>query len=119
MENTFKCILEERGIILQFGEEKYLKSYEEAYLPWDKAKEWAKKKGGDLFPWEHSIEFAEHLNEVNDLLRKAGKEIIGSLWTNREHATCPNCAWLVNMTNGNVNWNLKDFNYTVRAVSAL
>lgn len=120
MKPEFKCTLNEKGIILEFRDEKFLMSYEETELTWDKAKEWAAERGGTLFPCKHSIVFAEHIDEINEMLEEAGKETLsGWLWTDREYSTSKSCAWAVNALDGAVGWLTKSSLSSVRAVSAL
>lgn len=119
MENNFNFTLHEKGIAIQFGEEKFLISYEETELPWNEAKVWAEEREGVLPTIDQLLIIHEHREEINAKLKEAGKEIIGGwMWTRREYIPNAECAWAVTMIYGDVDWGNKRYGSYVRAVSA-
>ncbi len=66
---------------------------------------------------EHLKLIAEHIDEVNALIKaNGGYEIRGWHWTADEYVEF--CAWPVNLDDGLTYGNLKNTNFSVRAVSA-
>lgn len=66
---------------------------------------------------EHLKLIAEHIDEVNALIKaNGGYEIRG--WHGAVDEHDESCVWLVNMGNGNTSHSIKGFYYNVRAVSA-
>ena len=119
MKKEFKFKLLEAGIGVEFGEEKYLVTYEEAELSWDDGKKWCEERGGKLPTIEQLITLYEHSDEINVALEKAGKESVGGwIWSDREHSSNERLAWCVYMDYGYTDCYYKDYTFYVRAVSA-
>lgn len=119
MDKTFKCTPLENGFGVEFGDQKFMVSYDETCLPWDEAKKWCEEKGTRLPGIEELMTLHEHRSEINAMLEKAEKETLGGwYWSGREHATNPRSAWYVYLYYGNTDWGNKNLNGSVRAVSA-
>ena len=127
MEN-FKYTILENGLHIQgvannlMGETypvSLLLSLKQTSLPWVKAGEWAKERGGELPSRAQWQAIQAHRNEINEVLEAAGKPILsGWYWTGEEYANNPRYAWNVNMYRASTDYYDKaNFDY-VRAVSA-
>lgn len=118
---SLKFRLAEKGIILDFGENKFIVSYEETHLPWGKAKEWAQERGGSLPTPEQAAILGKCRIVINTILKREGKDLLGGrLWANDEHPTKKGSAWVVGIGYGsNGYWSGKSHSYRVRVVTVL
>jgi len=119
MKKHFKCYLTDEGINVEINDFRLLISYDYPSVTWDKMKEQAEALGGKLPTWDQAMSVYEHKEEINEVLKEAGKpELSGWMWIDREHSTDNRFAWLVLVYNGYTYYSYKfDTNY-VLAVSA-
>lgn len=125
---NFKCTLLDQGIHIQGdaqdlnGKEypvSLLLSLEQEDLPWEKAGEWAKEKGGALPTRAQWQGIHVHRDEINAALKEAGKKpLVGGIWTGEELLSDPRFAWCVHLSNGRTTYGYKRHTLHVRAVSA-
>lgn len=116
---NFKCTLSDEGINLEFSGCRLLVSYDYPGVTWDRMRELAEAQGGKMPSWEQAASIAEHRDEINKVLREAGKpELSGRCWLNREYSTDTRFAWSLYVRNGTTDYYPKIDTSHVRAVSA-
>lgn len=111
---------EETSFIIEADGKKLRVSYDEFCGNHKNAMEFCKEQGGGDETVENLRFIARHRDEINEELKKLGKELIsGWYWTNEFTWWSDECAFVVITTNGNVIYERRN-NYTsARAVSAL
>lgn len=119
--NEFKFIAEEKTFVVEVEGKKLRVSFEETNLPWNDAQKWCKENGGGDESVDNLRLLAKYRESINKELEALGKETLGGwIWSNeRAYISSSNCAFVVNLHRGNVDYNYQHFGNYVRAVSAL
>lgn len=120
MENEMKFTAEENSFIVEADGKRLRVSYAETCCSHKDAMTFCKENGGGDETVENLRLLAKYRDDINKELKALGKETLGGwVWTNEEHWNNKDFAFVVSMSNGNVNnGNRINFNYA-RAVSAL
>lgn len=127
---NFKCKLIEEGIHITGEAQNLMGDYYPVSLlisgndvqkSWDEAMRWAQELGeGWALPTRaQGLAIAEHRDEINSVLKEAGKKPLGNWWW--VSTGCPwdsRLAFYVYMSNGRVSNSNKHLISSVRAVSA-
>jgi hypothetical protein len=120
MENKMIFTAEEKSFIIEADGKKLRVSYDEFNGNHEDAMEFCKEQGGGDETVENLRFIARHRDEINEALKKLGKEIITSwYWANEIAWWSADCAFVVSTRYGTVDVEGRpDTNYA-RAVSAL
>lgn len=119
MKKQFKVTLLESGIGIEYGEEKFVVSYQAVGKSWEEGRKWAEQQGGSMPTLEQAVIVHEYRDVINKALAEAGREeISGWHWTSREYPANERCAWAVHMYYGRTGWSSKRYYGQVRAVTA-
>ena len=116
----FKFTAEETSFIVEAEGKKLRVSFEEKNLNWEDAQKWCKENDGGDESVDNLRLLAKYQESINKELEALEKETLGGwIWSNEQAYIIPsNCAFVVGLYGGIVNFSLQDFNYYVRAVSA-
>ena len=103
MATEVKITMEETSFVIE-GEGKKLRvSYEERDARFSDAMQFCKDNGGGDETVENMRFLARHRETINKALVDAGKtELLGWYWTNERTWWSDDCAFVVNLGNGNV-----------------
>lgn len=111
---------EEKSFIIEADGKKLRVSYDEFNGNHNNAMEFCKKQGGGDETVENLRFIARHRDEINEKLKKLGKELIsGWYWTNEFTWWSDECAFVVITDIGFVSYENRYYDYYARAVSAL
>lgn len=111
---------EETSFIIEADGKKLRVSYDEFCGNHKNAMEFCKEQGGGDETVENLRFIARHRDEINEELKKLGKELIsGWYWTNEFTWWSDECAFVVSTGYGHVNNDYRITINTARAVSAL
>lgn len=115
-----KVSFEDSAFIVEVEGKKLRVSYKQEELPFKEAQEFCKENGGGDETVENLRLLSKYRDQINEQLRENGRaELSGWYWSNEESWRYNNCAIVVNPYYGlvgNINMN---YDYYVRAVSAL
>lgn len=113
-------IAEEKSFIIEADGKKLRVSYDEFCGDHEDAMKFCKEQGGGDETVENLRFITRHRDEINEALKKLGKETIsGWYWANEIAWWSADCAFVVSTNGGNVSYvNRSHYNYA-RAVSAL
>ena len=115
-----KVSFEESAFIVEVEGKKLRVSYKQAELPFKEAQEFCKENGGGDETVENLWLLSKYRDQINEQLRKNGRdELSGWYWANEESWRYNNCAFVVDASYGCVDDNYMNYDYDVRAVSAL
>lgn len=113
-------IAEENGFIIEADDKKLWVSYDESKGNHEGIMKFCKEQGGGDETVENLRFIAKHSGAINKELKKLGKELIlGWYWSNEVTWLRDECAFVVNMCNGNVDYVYRYGTYEARAVSIL
>lgn len=120
MENKIIFTAEEKSFIIEADGKKLRVSYDEFNGNHEDAMEFCKEQGGGDETVENLRFIARHRDEINEALKKLGKETIsGWYWTNEITWWCDVCAFVVTTLSGGVGYEDRGSTSVARAVSAL
>ena len=120
MENKMIFTAEETSFIIEADGKKLRVSYDEFCGNHKNAMEFCKEQGGGDESVENLRFIARHRDEINEELKKLGKELIsGWYWTNEFTWWSDECAFVVLTGYGVVRNDRRRDNGNARAVSAL
>lgn len=120
MEKDLKLTLADDGIIVEAEGKKLKVSYKQAELPFAEARNWCKENGGGDETVENLRLIAKYRDKINEQLTAAGKGgIFGWYWSNEESWRYANSAFVVDSSYGRTNYINVNYDFDVRAVSAL
>ena len=110
---------EETSFIIEADGKKLRVSYDEFCGNHKNAMEFCKEQGGGDESVENLRFIARHRDEINEELKKLGKELIsGWYWTNEFTWWSDECAFVVSTLIGRVIYDYRYYYYNARAVSA-
>ena len=120
MENKMIFTAEEKSFIIEADGKKLRVSYDEFYGNHKDAMKFCKEQGGGDETVDNLRFLAKHRDEINEELKKLGKELIsGWYWANEITWWSDDFAFVVNTSHGYV-FNVRRYYYnSARAVSAL
>ena len=120
MTTEVKITMEETSFVIE-GEGKKLRvSYEEREVQYSDAMQFCKDNGGGDETVENMRFLARHRKTINKALVDAGKtELLGWYWTNERTWWSDDCAFVVDILIGSVNYVIICYDFNVRSVSAL
>lgn len=111
---------EEKSFIIEADGKKLRVSYDEFIGSHEDAMEFCKEQGGGDESVENLRFIARHRDEINEELKKLGKELIsGWYWTNEFTWWRDECAFVVTADDGGVSNEDRGNSSDARAVSAL
>lgn len=120
MENKMIFTAEEKSFIIEADGKKLRVSYDEFIGNHEDAMKFCKEQGGGDETVENLRFITRHRDEINEELKKLGKEpILGWYWTNEFTWWRDDCAFVVTTSYGYVSIERRYKHNTARAVSAL
>lgn len=120
MDSKLRFTAEESTFVVEAEGRRLRVSFEKTVMPHKKAMAWCKKHGGGDETVDNLRLLAKYRSQINEKLAVMRKDKIApQLWSNETCYHDDRCAFVVDMSYGDVYCNLKGSNYCVRAVSAL